>query len=369
MRKLRVCDLSTGKMYRRKPCEAALLKHFLYICAQSFSFMKKKNIAVVMGGYSDEYKVSLKSGQLIFDSLDREKYNVYKVVILKDEWYFLDDRGNKIPVNRADFSVNLSSGFDVHFDVCFNIVHGRPGENGELQAYWNTIGQAYTGCDFYQSALTFNKKDTLAVLSKYGIPAADSVYLRKDQGYDAKKIIRKLGLPLFVKPNQSGSSLGISKVKSEEDFDGALRHAFAEDDEVIIERFLDGMEVSVGVLDYRGETVVLGITEIVSHNDFFDYAAKYEGASEEITPARLDAETRERVEETAKRAYEALGMSGFSRSEYIIMNGVPHMLEMNTNPGFSPASILPQQATHYGLSIKDLCGNEVEKALSKSIQA
>ena len=328
--------------------------------------MNKKNIAVVMGGYSDEYKVSLKSGQLIFDSLDRELYNVYKVVILKDEWYFIDDRGVKAPINKADFTVQLSSGFEVKFEVCFNIIHGKPGENGELQAYWNTIGQKYTGCDFYQSALTFNKKDTLAVLSKYGIPSAKSIYLRQGENIDEDQIIQELGLPLFVKPNQSGSSLGISKVKAQSEFQKALDFAFAEDEEILIESFLDGMEVSVGAVDFNGETIVLGITEIVPDKEFFDYEAKYEGASEEITPARIDEETRKRVEEITIKAYNALGMSGFSRSEFIIMDGIPYMLEMNTNPGFSPASILPQQAAFYGISIKDLCGNEVAKALAKN---
>ncbi|WP_297984817.1 D-alanine--D-alanine ligase [uncultured Chryseobacterium sp.] len=328
--------------------------------------MSKKNVAVVMGGYSDEYKVSLKSGQLIFDSLDREIYNVYKVVVLKDEWYFLDENEQKFPINKADFSVNLNNGDVLKFDACFNIIHGKPGENGELQAYWDTIGQKYTGCNFYQSALTFNKKDTLAVLAKYGIPSAKSIYLKKGQEINADEVIDELGLPLFVKPNQSGSSLGISKVKAKDEFQNALDFAFAEDDEILIESFLDGMEVSVGVVDFNGETIVLGITEIVPLKEFFDYEAKYEGASEEITPARIDDATRIKVEEIAKRAYDSLGMSGFSRSEYIIMNGIPYMLEMNTNPGFSPASILPQQAKIYGISIKELCGNEVEKALNKN---
>jgi D-alanine-D-alanine ligase len=326
--------------------------------------MRKKNVAVVMGGYSDEYKVSLKSGQLIYDSLDRDLYNVYKVVILKDEWCFLDDNDEKISINKADFSVDLRNGNNLKFDICFNIVHGKPGENGEMQAYWNTIDQKYTGCNFYQSALTFNKKDTLAVLSKYGSPSAKSIYLRKDEIFDEEKIIEELGLPLFVKPNQSGSSLGISKVKERSELKKAIDFALVEDDEILIESFLNGMEVSVGVLDYNGETIVLGITEIVPHKEFFDYEAKYEGASEEITPARIDDETRKRVENIAKKVYDSLGMSGFSRSEYIIVNGIPYMLEMNTNPGFSPASILPQQAKRYGISIKDLCGNEVEKALS-----
>jgi D-alanine-D-alanine ligase len=327
--------------------------------------MSKKNVAVVMGGFSDEYKVSLKSGQLIYDSLDRDLYNVYKVVVLKEEWYFLNENEEKLPINKGDFSVTLSDGAILKFDVCFNIIHGAPGENGELQGYWNAIGQKYTGCDFYKSALTFNKKDTLAVLAKYGIPSAKSFYLRKGENINEDKIVEELGLPLFVKPNQSGSSLGISKVKAKSELAAAIEFAFKEDDEILIESFLNGMEVSVGVIDYKGETIVLGITEIVPHKEFFDYEAKYEGASEEITPARLDEETRYKVEKIAKNAYESLGMSGFSRSEYIIMDGTPYMLEMNTNPGFSPASILPQQAKIYGISIKDLCGNEVEKALKK----
>lgn len=319
-----------------------------------------------MGGYSDEYVVSLKSGQLIYDSLDRNLYDVYKVVILKDEWYFLDENDQKHAISKGDFSVTPDNRETLRFDVCFNIIHGTPGENGILQAYWDAIGQKYTGCDFYQSALTFNKKDTLAVLSKYGIPSAKSVYLRKGEEINVDEIIENLGLPVFVKPNQSGSSLGISKVKEKDALVAATEIAFKEDDEILIESFLDGMEVSVGVIDYKGETIVLGITEIVPQNEFFDYEAKYEGASEEITPARIDDETRIRIEEIAKRAYNSLGMSGFSRSEFILMDGIPYMLEMNTNPGFSPASILPQQAKIYGISITDLCGNEVEKALSKN---
>ena len=318
-----------------------------------------------MGGYSDEYKVSLKSGQLIFESLDRELYNVYKVVILKDEWYFLDENENKKTINKADFSIHLENGENLKFDACFNTIHGTPGENGIMQAYWDAVGQKYTGCDFYQSALTFNKKDTLAVLSKYGIPSAKSIYLRNGEEISDDEIVEKLGLPVFVKPNQSGSSLGISKVKGKSELKNAIEFAYKEDDEILIESALNGMEVSVGVLDYQGEVIVLGITEIVPDKEFFDYEAKYEGASQEITPARIDEETRKKVEEISLKAYKSLGMSGFSRSEFIIVDGIPHLLEMNTNPGFSPASILPQQAKIYGISIKDLCGNEVEKALNK----
>ena len=275
-----------------------------------------------MGGYSDEYKVSLKSGQLIFESLDRELYNVYKVVILKDEWYFLDENENKKTINKADFSIHLENGENLKFDACFNTIHGTPGENGIMQAYWDAVGQKYTGCDFYQSALTFNKKDTLAVLSKYGIPSAKSIYLRNGEEISDDEIVEKLGLPVFVKPNQSGSSLGISKVKDKIELKNAIEFAYKEDDEILIESALNGMEVSVGVLDYQGEVIVLGITEIVPDKEFFDYEAKYEGASQEITPARIDEETRKKVEEISIKAYKSLGMSGFSRSEFIIVDGI-----------------------------------------------
>ena len=196
-------------------------------------------------------------------------------------------------------------------------------------------------------------------IMKFGyIPEAQSDFI-------SSIIVEELGLPLFVKPNQSGSSLGISKVKAKSELAAAIEFAFKEDDEILIESFLNGMEVSVGVIDYKGETIVLGITEIVPHKEFFDYEAKYEGASQEITPARIDEETTKKVEEISIKAYKSLGMSGFSRSEFIIVDGIPYLLEMNTNPGFSPASILPQQAKIYGISIKDLCGSEVEKALKK----
>jgi D-alanine-D-alanine ligase len=186
-----------------------------------------------MGGYSDEYVVSLKSGQLIYDSLDRNLYDVYKVVILKDEWYFLGENDKKFPINRGDFSVTLDNNETLKFDVCFNIIHGTPGENGILQAYWDAIGQNIRDVIFI-SALTFNKKDTLAVLSKYGIPSAKSVYLRKGEEINVDEIIETLGLPVFVKPNQSGSSLGISKVKEKAEFLAATEIAFKEDDEILM---------------------------------------------------------------------------------------------------------------------------------------
>lgn len=329
--------------------------------------MKKKNVAVVMGGFSGEHEVSMKSGKTIYENLCRDTYSVYRVEISKEGWYFLDDRGLKIPIDKSNFSAHLQSGYSITFDICFNTIHGIPGENGSIQAYWDMIGQRYTGCSSYQSALTFNKKDLLSVLSTYGVLSAPRKLLKKGESLNTDTLIQELGLPLFVKPNQSGSSLGASKVNTAEELPAAMEKAFAEDDEILIEKYLDGVEVSVGVVDFDGEAKVLGITEIVSQNDFFDFEAKYQGASEEITPARISDDERKKVEEAALKAYNSIGMSGFSRSEFIIVDGIPYFLEMNTNPGFSPASILPQQAQMAGISLKDLCGNEVEKALKKPL--
>lgn len=323
------------------------------------------NVAVVMGGYSDESVISIRSGQLILSNLDRSKYTPFEVHILPDGWHVLAD-GAKYEVNKANFSFE-KEGNKVTFDVVINTIHGTPGEDGQLQAYWQLIGLPYTGCGFYQSALTFNKRDTLSVLSKFNIPKAKSIYLTKGDAIAAQDIVDTLGLPFMVKPNQSGSSLGISKVNSIDEFDKALDFAFAEDSDILIESFLKGMEVSVGVLNYKGETTILGITEIVSHNDFFDYEAKYQGKSDEITPARLDTETEQKVREVSIKAYEALGMSGFTRSEFIIVDGEPHFIEINTNPGLSPASIFPQQAAVAGIAMSDLFDNEITLALNRKV--
>lgn len=322
-----------------------------------------KKVAVVMGGYSEEYKVSLKSGQLIYDSIDRDLYEPYKVVILENNWY-AEVNEQQFPLSKGDFSFEMRDQ-KISFDVIFNIIHGTPGEDGFLQAYWDILGIPYTGCGHYLSALTFNKKDTLAVLHKYDIPMAKSFYLTKGDEINLEKIVDKVGLPCFVKPNQSGSSLGISKVKSKQDFDKAFALAFAEDNDILIEEFLDGTEVSVGVIQYGGKTFVSGVTEIVSHNEFFDYDAKYHGASEEITPARISEEMMQKVHDVATKVYDTLKMSGMSRSEYIIVDSVPHFIEMNTLPGFSPASILPQQLTHAGIRIKDFVSSEINQALKK----
>lgn len=321
------------------------------------------NVAVVMGGYSEESVISLRSGQLILNNLDKSKYQPFEVHILLNEWYCLVE-GVKYPINKADFSFEKDNQ-TIKFEVAVNTIHGTPGEDGHMQAYWELVDLPYTGCTFYQSALTFNKRDTLSVLSKFNIPKANSIYITKGDTVDGNIIAAELGLPFFVKPNQSGSSLGVSMVTTLEDFQKALDFAFAEDNDILIESYLNGREVSVGVLKYQGETKVLGITEILSQNSFFDYEAKYLGKSEEITPARISQEIENRVIDTAKKVYESLGMSGFSRTDFIIMNDIPHFIEINTNPGLSPQSIFPQQAAYAKLEMGNLLENEISLALQR----
>lgn len=321
-----------------------------------------KNVAIIMGGYSSEYQISLTSGNVVYQFLDKSKYNAYRIHIFKDKWVMVDDNDVEFPVNRHDFTVAYQGNL-LSFDVVFNAIHGTPGEDGLMQAYFELLGIPQTSCDYYQAALTFNKRDLLSVLKPYGIKTATSYYLNQGDAIDEATIIKTVGLPCFVKPNKSGSSFGISKVKTEAELLPAIENAYKEDNEIIIESFLDGTEVSVGVINYHGEIKVLPITEIVSENDFFDYEAKYLGKSQEITPARISPELTEKVNAVAKRAYEVLKMKGFSRSEFILVNGEPHMLEMNTIPGLTTESILPQQAREAGITLTDLFDNAITLAL------
>ena len=320
-----------------------------------------KNVAIIMGGYSSEYKISLTSGNVVFNNINRAKFNSYRIHILKEKWVYVDENDAEFPIDKNDFSVTVN-GTKINFDVVFNAIHGTPGEDGLMQAYFELLNIPQTSCDYYQAALTFNKRDMLSVLKPYGIKTAESYYLNLGDEINVDTILAKVGLPCFVKPNKSGSSFGISKVKTKEEFLPAIENAYKEDDEIIIESFLNGTEVSVGVINYKGTVTVLPITEIVSENDFFDYEAKYLGKSKEITPARISDELKVKIEMVAKRAYEVLKMKGFSRSEFIIVNNEPHMLEMNTIPGLTTESILPQQAREAGISLPELFENAIELA-------
>ncbi|MFY0603523.1 MAG: D-alanine--D-alanine ligase [Flavobacteriaceae bacterium] len=324
--------------------------------------MRKKNIAIIMGGYSSEVDISIKSGTVVYHHLDKNKYNPYKVLILKEGWY-AEFNGEKYSIDKNNFSFTVS-GEKILFDCVFNAIHGNPGENGVILAYFDLIGMKHTSAPSYQMALTFNKRDCLSVVREYGIPTAKSYYLNNGDQIDTDKIIDKVGLPCFVKPNNAGSSFGISKVYKEIDLLLAIKKAYREDSEILIESFLDGTEVSVGVLSYHGNTLVLPMTEIVSENDFFDYEAKYQGKSQEITPARISDTIKTRVSEMAEKVYDVLNMSGFTRSEYILVNNVPHFLEMNTVPGLTEESILPQQAKEAKISLTDLFDNAISMALT-----
>jgi D-alanine-D-alanine ligase len=322
------------------------------------------NIAIIMGGYSSEYKISLISGNVVYQNLDPKKFKGYRIHIFKEKWVYVDDNENEFPIDKNDFSI-MVNGNKIVFDCVFNAIHGTPGEDGLMQAYFELIGMKQSSCNYYQAALTFNKRDLLSVLKPYGIKTATSYYLNKGDQINTDAIIEKVGLPCFVKPNKSGSSFGISKVKTKSEFLPAIETAYKEDDEIIIESFLDGTEVSVGVINYQGKVIVLPITEIVSENDFFDYEAKYLGKSKEITPARISDALTKKIQEVAKKAYEVLKMNGFSRSEFIIVNDEPYMLEMNTIPGLTTESLIPQQAAEAGISLSDLFTNAIEQALKK----
>ncbi|MCL8006828.1 D-alanine--D-alanine ligase [Gelidibacter japonicus] len=324
----------------------------------------KKNVAIIMGGFSSEFEISLKSGQVVYETLDPNKYNPFRIHIFKEKWVYVDTNDNEYPVDRNDFSISVD-GHKINFDCVFNAIHGTPGEDGFMQGYLALLDIPQTSCNMYQAALTFNKRDCLSTLKPYGIRTAESYYVNLGDSIDEDAIIAKVGLPCFVKANKAGSSFGISKVYKKEEFNKALEVAFKEDDEVIIESFLDGTEVSVGVITYKGEVTVLPITEIVSNNDFFDYQAKYLGQSQEITPARLTDIQEEKVRNVAKKVYEVLKMKGFSRSEFIFKDGEPHLLEVNTVPGMTKASILPQQAAAAGIGLADLFENAIEECLKK----
>jgi D-alanine-D-alanine ligase len=323
----------------------------------------KKNIAIIMGGYSSEYKISLKSGSVVNKFMNKDKFDTYCIHIFKEKWVYVAENKEELPVNKDDFSITVN-GQKITFDCVFNAIHGSPGEDGLMQSYFKLLGIPQTSCDAYQSALTFNKRDLLSVLKPYGIKAAISYYLNQGDPIHEDDIIQKVGLPCFVKANKAGSSFGISKVYKKEDIKKAIENAYQEDDEIIIEGYLEGIEVSVGVIKYKGKTKVLPITEIVSENDFFDYEAKYAGKSQEITPARISEIQEKKVIEAARKAYDVLKMKGFSRSEFIFIGDEPFMLEMNTTPGLTEESILPQQAQAAGISLTALFENAILEALA-----
>jgi D-alanine-D-alanine ligase len=312
----------------------------------------KRNIAILYGGYSSEYDISVRSSRQIINWLDKNRYNIFPILVSKKGFYYPDENGIRIDLN--DFSI-IDNGIKLKFDYAYIIIHGLPGENGLLPGYLEMLGIPHSTCPSLVSALTFNKYFCKLSLQNLSVNLAKSVLLRNNEPINKEKILQKLGLPVFVKPNNGGSSCGTSKVKTKDEFDEALKKAFKEDNEIIIEEFIQGTEVSCGVVKTKSFSAVLPITEIIPKKEFFDYEAKYTpGMSEEITPARIPEKIYKLCQEYTSQIYDFLGCKGVVRIDYIIKNEQIYFLEINTIPGMSEASIVPQQAAHYGISMTDL---------------
>lgn len=324
--------------------------------------MAKIDVAVAMGGYSREIEISIQSGMVVCASLNTSIYATYPVHILKNGWFHVSEDGTRYAVDMGDFSFSDGAGI-IHPKVVFNTVHGTPGEDGYLASYFELLGIPQTSSPFYPAALSFNKRDSLTVLKHFGIKCANSYYVNKGMKIDTEIIVKTVGLPCFVKPSRAGSSFGISKVHTLEELISAIEKAYEEDPEVIIETALAGTEVSVGVFQNKEELIALPVTEIVTENDYFDYEAKYLGKSDEITPARISEEETTAVQTISKNIYNLLNMSGITRSDFIIQEGVPYFIEINSTPGLSAESIVPKQAREAGMELSELFGILVEQAL------
>ena len=318
-----------------------------------------RTIAIVAGGNSSEYPVSVRSAQGVATAL-KGKYETYIITIKGTDWYWEDQKGRLFSIDKNDFTLVLDDQ-RIRFDAAFISIHGNPGENGLLQGYFDMTGIPYTSCDAFVSALTFNKQACKLYLNEYGIPMTGGLLIRKGQKYDAASIVKQIGLPCFVKPNASGSSFGVSKVKEVGDFDAAVGNAFAEGHEVLVESFMKGTEVACGVVRTKQKKIIMPVTEVVPKKEFFDYEAKYtEGLSDEITPARMPAEVTERIQELSSEIYDILGCRGIVRVDFIVTEDGPQFLEINTIPGMTPESIIPQQAAVFGISQTDLYSMVIE---------
>jgi len=325
----------------------------------------KKNIAIIVGGYSSEYEVSLKSGQGMYSFIDGDRYNRYIVVITKEKWE-VESNGQRFPVDKNDFSFNFN-GEKVTFDFAYITIHGTPGENGLLQGYFDMIGLPYSTCGTLASALTFNKYICKQFLSNFGVNIAPSIRLLPGETVENATVVQTLGLPVFVKPNDGGSSFGTTKVKLEEEIQPAIQQAFNEGREVIIEQFLPGTELTCGCYKTKGKITVLPVTEVVSKNEFFDFEAKYTASKvEEITPARISQELTQQVQELTSRIYDLVGASGIIRVDYIVSpaNRIT-LLEVNTTPGMTATSFIPQQIAAAGLNIREVMTEIIENNMQQ----
>lgn len=322
----------------------------------------KRTIAIIAGGDSSEYEVSMSSAKGIYSFIDKEKYNLYLVELTRHKWEAILNDGSRTPIDKNDFSF-IEKGIKVKPDFAYITIHGTPGENGILQGYFELLGIPYSTCDVLVSALTFSKFTLNQYLKSFGIRVAESMLVNKQHEVSEDLIIEKIGLPCFIKPNASGSSFGVTKVKTREQIRPALQAAFKESDDVMIEAFMDGIELANGCYKTKEKSVILPITEVVSQNEFFDYNAKYKGEVTEITPARLSPELTDRVQKLSSAIYDILKCKGIVRIDYIITEGEKiNMLEVNTTPGMTATSFIPQQVRAAGLDIKEVMTDIIENA-------
>ena len=321
-----------------------------------------KNIAVVFGGYSSEYDVSVKSAKFIYDNLkDNSDWNIYEICISKKE-KTVKFKERIFDLDYQNFSFEID-GIIIKPDAVFNIIHGDPGENGVLAEILEKNQIPQTGCDNYVSQLTFNKKKFIEFVDNLDIPCAKQILLKKKEMIDIEKILETIKLPCIVKPNNGGSSIGVSKVDYIDELENKIKIAFNEDNQVLIETFLEGQEVSVGVINRNGKRIILPITEIISENELFDYNAKYLGESQEITPGNISKESEALIHKYIAKIYDNIELNGITRSEFIIVNQIPHILETNTIPGFTKQSIIPQQIEVQKLSVKEVLCNQIKLIL------
>ena len=314
-----------------------------------------------MGGYSSEYKISIKSGEVVYKTLSKEKdLNIYKVIIKKDIWYHEDKDLNKYEIKKDTFQI-IKNDQLIKIDLVFNTIHGIPGENGEIQSYLEEIGINQTSSKSYESKITFDKNICKEEIKKIGYITPKSLIINKNDQYDVEEIVSKLKLPIFIKPNAGGSSFGISRIDDKKNIINAVNFCFKEDDNALIEEEINGREISVGVIKFKGEIISLPPTEIISHNSFFDYDAKYNGESDEITPADISKEEEEEVRKISLDIYKKLNLKGFSRCDFILRDKLFYFLEINTNPGLTEESILPQQAIAANISLLDLFRSVIDK--------
>lgn len=325
----------------------------------------KKNIAVIGGGNSSEYVISIQSAAQICKMLDEDKYNAFPVSIVRDDWHIESEAFNNAVIDRADFSF-IFNGEKIKFDFAYITIHGTPGEDGLLPAYFELLGIPHSTCDVLVSSMTFDKFFCKKFLQQLGVAAAKDMLVKKGDAIDVDQIVQELGLPVFVKPTHGGSSFGVTRVTRKDEIKDAILKSFAEDPhDVLIESELKGTEVTCGVINTSGEAQALLPTEIVSHNDFFDYQAKYEGHSEEITPARISAADIKKCQDTSIRINKMLNCKGITRTDFIFREGEFYFIEINTVPGMSSASIVPQQVAAMGMTMKDVFTRVIEDAMAR----